>query len=38
MQIIHQRNVYILYPRNFGNSDHSDEFGWEEVASTFWNM
>jgi hypothetical protein len=36
MKIIHQRNVYILYPRNFGTSDHSDQFGWEDVASTFY--
>lgn len=23
-KILEQRNVYILYPRNFGTSDHSD--------------
>jgi len=23
--ILEERNVYLLYPRNFGNSDHCDE-------------
>ena len=36
MKIIHQRNVYILYPRNFGTSDHSEQFGWEDVASNLY--
>lgn len=32
-KITHQRNVYILYPRNFGTSDRSDAFGWEDMAN-----
>ena len=31
-QIINQRNVYLVYPRNFGTSDRHEEFDLEEQA------
>ena len=32
-KIIQQRNVYILYPRNFGNSDRNPDMSWENHAN-----
>ena len=32
MKILENRNVYIVYPRNFGTSDHSSEFTWSDMA------
>ncbi len=30
--ILEHRNVYLLYPRNFGNSDHCDYFDGQEYG------
>ncbi len=31
-KIIQNRNVYIIYPRNFGNSDRNPDMSWESQA------